>query len=92
MAKYRKKPIVIEAIHWTGDNIGDVMVFMAPAQPGYVGRQFSNADDLIAIDTPEGRMIAGKGDWIIRGIEGELYPCKPDIFKATYNSVEEDDS
>lgn len=88
MGKYRKKPVEIEAINWTGDNIADVMAFMSPQEPGYVGKQFSNADDLIAIDTLEGRMIANKGDWIIRGVKDELYPCKPDIFEATYDAVD----
>ena len=87
MVKYRKKPVVIEAIRWTGDNIADVTVFMGPDEPGYVGKRFSNADDLVVIETLEGRMIANKGDLIIRGVKGELYPCKPDIFEATYEAV-----
>lgn len=87
MTAFRKRPVVIEAVRWTGDNIEAVFTFMAPVRPIYVGGEFNDADDLIAIDTLEGRMIAGKGDWIIRGVAGELYPCKPDIFAATYEAV-----
>ena len=86
MGRYRKKPVVIEAIQWTGDNIRAVSEFMAPEMPVYMG-EFANADELIGIDTLEGRMVAQTGDWIIRGVQGELYPCKPDIFDATYEEV-----
>lgn len=85
--KFRKKPVVIEAIRWTGDNIGEVAQFMYPAVPAYL-KGFTNADDLVGITTLEGNMVASKDDWIIRGVKGELYPCKPDIFEATYEEVE----
>lgn len=89
MAKYRKKPVVIEAIQWTGSNIVDVMAFMHPQEPVHVNslspQKFTNADDLVGIQTLEGLMIANKGDFIIRGVKSELYPCKPDIFAATYD-------
>lgn len=81
--QYRKMPIVIEAIQWTGQNIAEVNAFMSPVAAIYVG-----TDNLIAIETLEGRMIANKGDWIIRGVKGELYPCKPEIFALTYEPVE----
>ena len=86
--KYRKKPIVIEAIRWGGDNIDDIMCFMGSQKPQYMS-QFSNRDDIIGIETLEGLMVANKGDWIIRGIMGELYPYKDDIFRATYEGVKE---
>jgi hypothetical protein len=82
MAKFRKKPVVIEAIQYRESE--------APSEL---------ADDVIAgkvrycengtalIDTLEGEMIARPGDWIIRGVKGELYPCKPDIFAKTYEAV-----
>lgn len=93
MAKFRKKPVVIEAIQWTGSNIVDVMKFMAPQEPVHVNslslQKFTNADDIVGIQTIEGLMIAGKGDWIIRGVKEELYPCKPDIFVATYEAVDD---
>lgn len=85
MARFRKKPVVIEAEQWTGHNVAEISVFMYPDAPIYVGKQFSNADQLIGIETLEGLMTANVGDWIIRGVKGELYPCKPDIFEATYD-------
>jgi hypothetical protein len=89
--RYRKKPIVIDAILWTGDNILDVMTFMHPQEPVYVNNlshmKFTNADDVVGIQTLEGLVVASKGDWILRGVAGELYPCKPDIFAATYEAV-----
>ena len=92
--RFRKKPVEITAIQWTGDNILDVMAFMRPQEPVYVNNlsymKFSNADDLVGIQTLEGIMAANKGDWIIRGVKGELYPCKPDIFTATYDPVTAD--
>lgn len=87
MATYRKKPVVVEAIQWTGDNIRDVERFMFPAQPVYMNG-FVDRDEFVGIQTLEGLMVARKSDWIIRGLKGELYPCKPDIFTATYDPVE----
>jgi hypothetical protein len=93
MTQYRKRPVVIEAIQWTGDNILDVMTFMSPQEPVYVNNlshmKFTNADDLVGIQTLEGLMVASKGDWIIKGVVGEVYPCKPEIFEATYDAVAE---
>ncbi len=86
--KFRKKPVVIDAIQWNGDNIFAVSEFMLPTAPVYVGKQFTNADELVGIQTLEGLMVAKIGDWIIRGVKGELYPCKPDIFAATYEPVD----
>ena len=79
MNKYRKKPVVIEAIQWTGQNVEEVEAFFNDGQD----------DDLlrggpIVIETYEGEATAQVGDWIIKGIKGEFYPCKPDIFEATY--------
>lgn len=93
MARYRKRPVEVDAIQWTGENIVDVMGFMHPQQPVHVNNlshmRFTNADDLVGIETLEGLMVANKGDWIIRGVQGEFYPCKPDIFAATYEPAEE---
>lgn len=80
--KYRKKPIVIDAVQWKGDNLAEV---------GTLGsaREYEQdflSEDLV-IHTLEGDMTARKGDWIIKGINGELYPCKPDIFEKTYEPV-----
>ena len=76
MALYRKKPIVIEAEQWFPDsNIPEV----GPSD---------SKDDHGWINTLEGGHIVSPGDWIITGIAGEKYPCKPDIFAETYDKVE----
>lgn len=85
MARYRKKPVVIEAIRWDGN--------LATVQPLLIGSACEAvSQDLgspaLFITTLEGEMRADVGDWIIRGVKGELYPCKPDIFAATYESEE----
>jgi len=79
---YRKKPVVIEAIQWTGDNFGVVGKFSESIFGPY------GKESHLEINTLEGRMKADVGDWIIRGIKGEIYPCKPDIFEQTYEPVE----
>jgi hypothetical protein len=78
-ARYRKKPVVIEAVRWTGENYYDEVRPFLRGQDHFVTRA-----DKVAIKTLEGTMDAGVGDWIIRGVQGEFYPCKPDIFEATY--------
>lgn len=83
MAKFRKKPVVIEAFQFRSgeqDNsvAGDVIA----------GNVRYPEDGSMLIRTLEGEMRADPGDWIIRGVKGELYPCKPDIFAATYEPVE----
>lgn len=85
--KYKKKPVVVEAVQWTGENIMEIHSFMEPVRPQPI-KGFSNSDDLIGIETLEGLMIARKNDWIIRGVKGEYYPCKPGIFAATYESAD----
>ena len=86
MPKFRKKPVVIEAIQWTGFTeefeaickLGDTRV---------INEDFDLCQ--IQIETLEGTMVANEGDWIIKGVKGELYPCKPDIFEQTYETVED---
>ena len=85
--KYRKKPVVIEAIQWTGDNWAEVKEFIEAGSNPRTSGPIRNSVNLF-IDTLEGTMMAIPNDWIIRGIKGELYPCKPDIFEATYDEVE----
>ena len=86
--KFRKKPVVIEAIQigvdpwpdaaWDAVNRNEI-VLQYPVEPhGY-----------IEIHTLEGVMRGERGDWLIRGVKGEFYPCKPDIFAATYERVED---
>jgi len=82
--KFRKKPVVIEAIQWDGWDAYTIAVFM-----GDNDDTLSHKNGELFIDTLEGRMTASKDDWIIKGVEGEFYPCKPDIFEKTYEVVEE---
>lgn len=79
--KFRKKPVVIDAIRFDGINHDAVADFCAPTQIR-VGGGYT-----LIIPTLEGDHTANKGDWIIKGIKGEVYPCKPDIFDATYEEV-----
>lgn len=87
--KYRKKPVVIEAFQWTGapDQTEDPEWIIAAIRNGTVS--FVKEPFGMLIDTLEGTHRANPGDYIIQGIQGELYPCKPDIFKATYEPVME---
>lgn len=82
MPKFRKKPVVIEAVQWRGDNLSEIAALGGVTE---FGQEF--LDDALMIKTLEGEMRADEGDWIIRGVKGELYPCKPDIFGATYEPV-----
>lgn len=93
--RYRKRPVVIEAFQMTRErredntdwppwlneawNLGD----QAPGAV-YMLEPAGHPDRRLCINTLEGRHVVGWGDWIIRGVAGELYPCKPDIFAATY--------
>lgn len=88
MAKYRKKPVVIEAIQWTGDNYNEICRFTG-MKLGRTRITFSpeGTSDQLIILTLEGDHRANIGDYIIRGIKGEFYPCKPDIFVATYEPI-----
>ena len=79
---YRKKPIEIEAWKWTG-NIEDMPGFLFEIMG--VGVE----DSELIIETLEGVMVANVGDWILQGVEGELYPCKNSVFKKTYDEIEE---
>lgn len=95
MSKYRKKPVVIEAVQWTGYNPDEIigLTFTQASLrrkdvPSEGGGTFLGGG--LIIETLEGEMLAMPGDWIIRGVKGELYPCKPDIFETTYESAEWD--
>ena len=77
---YRKKPVIIEAMEYTGDNGYDLALFV-----GYADR---NEKNQFVLDTLEGTMYANPGDFIIKGIKGEFYPCKPDIFWDTYAPID----
>ena len=79
--KFRKRPVEIEAVQWDGDNTQEIMKW---AGGSIVTIQASTPDNL-TIETVEGDMRANKWDWIIKGVKGEFYPCKLDIFSATYD-------
>lgn len=89
MAHYRKKPVVIEAVQFfgTGESCDEVLETFNPSRDPSVMTWKDCTYDGGHILTLEGRMEFSKGDYIIRGIKGELYPCKPDIFEATYKAV-----
>ena len=80
--RYRKKPVTIEAVQWTGNNISEICKF--------INRDVNHLlmSGQLYITTLEGVHRASVGDYIIKGVKGEFYPCKPDIFANTY---EEDD-
>lgn len=88
MARYRKKPVVIEAFQWTGgpDQTEDPVWLRAAIGRGAVYCQGGD-EPYLTIETLEGKMKVSVGDWVIKGVKGEIYPCKPDIFKATYDLV-----
>ncbi len=91
MAKYRKKPVVIDAFQWTGDKnqTEDPEWIIEAMENGLVWFNNEGTKDVnMEIKTLEDNHIASRGDYIIKGIAGELYPCKPDIFHATYEKVE----
>lgn len=82
--KFRKKPVVIEAEQFTEENKDRAFKFITCNHYA----DFKDGSPIIKIDTLEGEMTAVLGDWIIKGVKGEFYPCKPDIFEATYEAVE----
>ena len=79
--KYRKKPVVIEAVQWTGNNHAEMCEFIDPEVFEIIPRVG------LVIHTLEGDHHASPGDYIIKGVNGEFYPCKPDIFAKTYENV-----
>ena len=91
--KFRKKPVIVDAIQWTGDNLKEVIGFTGrhPSAKKWTWDIFEHnvKAEGLKIFTLEGPLMASVGDWIIQGVHGEFYPCKPDIFHATYESVEE---
>lgn len=91
MSKFRKKPVVIEARLYDGTNAYDLIDWIDQDAAGN-DAVIDTEDDAVCIKTLEGVMAASVGDWIIRGVQGEFYPCKPDIFDSTYEPVEEDQS
>ena len=92
MPMFRKKPVVIEAMRFNGsqasfDRIWDWMGGDDGPNMGYSGTE--SEPESFGVKTLEGVMTCSCGDWVIKGVKGEFYPCKPDIFDATYEPVEE---
>lgn len=95
--RYRKKPVVIEAIQWTGENQREMFDFLTNGEKKdeYMeafGEHFhidhAAVKGGLVIKTLEGNHLANIGDYIIKGVAGEFYPCKPDIFEKTYEVAE----
>lgn len=87
--KYRKKPVVVEAIQWTGSNTREVTDFIGKDNFfGFPYGVIGTRPCKLLIKTLEGPYRALIGDYIIKSVQGEFYPCKPDIFERTYELVE----
>lgn len=95
MKRYKKRPVIIEAVQWTGENLIEVTRFTGQKvnlDSEIIMAQWEKYTDLVASDglkihTLEGSMLADIGDFIIKGVKDECYPCKPDIFSLTYEEV-----
>ena len=93
--QYRKKPVIIEAIQWNGSNEQAIRDFVGnptlkvSRPPSQYEHDHDLTDDIINIFIPtlEGEMRADRNDYIIKGVKGECYPCKPDIFHLTYEKI-----
>ena len=83
--KYRKKPVEIEAVQWTGKNFEEIIAM--DTEKRFL---WTYSEKYILIYTLEGTMQASVGDYIIKGVQGEFYPCKPDIFEQTYDEVHDE--
>lgn len=85
-AKFRKKPVIIEAVQFKDfDDYLTILQWMKESGPAGAKAQYDAP--VVLVHTLEGVMAASPGDWVIRGVKGEFYPCKPDIFSATYEDV-----
>jgi hypothetical protein len=80
--KYRKKPVIIDVIQFDGYNNRECVLFIGEDN-------YDNKLNYLNINTLEGNMRVSKGDYIIKGVKGEFYPCKQDIFEMTYDKVED---
>ncbi len=85
--RYRKKPVEIEAIQYDGGNTNQVVDWIDRSRPGGFVPAYTDSTGELHIATLEGDMHVSQGDFVIRGVQGEYYPCKPDIFAATYEPV-----
>lgn len=90
--KFRKKPVVIEAIQFTRKSFNDIVKWIDAERTTMVEWDYDSKiddDTYIVIKTLEGNMKVNLTDWVIRGVKGEFYPCKDDIFKMTYEECSE---
>ena len=87
MAKYRKKPVVIEAVQFTKKTKDQSLNWATNIQGNVHPDWDSDGKPVLLVPTLEGEMICRLGDYLIKGVQGELYPCKPDIFEQTYELV-----
>ncbi len=89
--KYRKRPVEVNAVQWTGKNLSEILDFCPVAKHTIIDTAWEVGKGaphiLVKIPTLEGDHYASVGDYIIRGVKGEFYPCKPDIFEQTYEAV-----
>jgi hypothetical protein len=85
--KYRKKPVEIDAIQWNGDNLTELLSFCPVCYLKPTAVDYKITENELFISTLEGPMKGSIGDYIIKGVKGEFYPCKPDIFELTYEKV-----
>lgn len=91
--KYRKKPVTVDAVRYTGDNLAEVEQFLgreAKAEEATLSGPGRGLHDGIRIHTLEGTLTASVGDWVVQGTRGEFYPVKPDPFADTFEPVPED--
>jgi hypothetical protein len=85
MALFKKKPVEIDAIQWNGKNIEELTKF---TDGDFYQKEVDEGTSFATVKTLEGEHIASQQDWIIKGVHGEHYPCKPDIFEETYDAVD----
>ena len=92
--KFQKKPVIIEALEWDGSSHRPMFDFLGGEQSSSIGTHgknfyidYAKVTGGLIIKTLEGEHLANIGDWIIKGVEGEYYPCKPSVFKKTYDRV-----
>lgn len=88
--RYRKKPVVIDAVQFTNDILGlSNLEMLKKGSICEITYCLADVPPILIVRTLEGNMRAELGDWIIRGVKGELYPCRADIFEATYDRVQD---
>lgn len=87
--RYRKKPVEVDTIVWNGSNVDEIKEFCNGNERFETDNKGTNGDvsHFLYIHTLEGKMYASVGDYIIKGVNGEFYPCKPDIFEKTYDEI-----